>query len=69
MFAAWIGRSLGDNMLVFASGMLSRFSNLTTLLLDNNLADTLPAGVFSGLSKLDVLYELLCVACTCVIED
>ena len=53
-------RSIGDNQLVFTSGMFSRFSNLTTLLLDNNPAEALPAGVLSGLSKLDVLY-VLCV--------
>ena len=60
-------RSIGDNQLVFTSGMFSRFSNLTTLLLDNNPADTLPAGLLSGLSKLEVLY-VLCAemsACTC----
>ena len=67
-------RSIGDNELLFSSNMFSRFSNLTTLLLDNNLATVMPSGVFNGLSKLEILYVMTIDAprdhadlCTCVL--
>jgi hypothetical protein len=51
--------------------MFDRFSNLTSLLLNDISAATLPTGIFDNLTQLQVLYALtaVCTLPLCVLMD
>ncbi len=66
-----VHRRLGNNPIVFTAGMFDRFSNLTSLLLNDISAATLPTGIFDNLTQLQVLYALTaaCVVPLSVLMD